>query len=320
VGKSSLGVPMRILIAGMGAIGSLLASYLSKEHEIFAVGRPWHINQIRKRGYLTLKVLYRSEKREIQLKHLATAFSVFSEEEFDYVFVTVKAYDTEQVLKEIIHSNIFSDCFVLFQNGLGNEEIARQILKDKNILRALTNNGANIPEPGVVIHAGLGETIIGGIYGKRKDTLAGKVADILTSSGLPSKAVANIYPYLFRKILINATINPLTALLRVKNRAVAENEELKKLAIRVAEEVVKVAKAYGVSIENPEKIIFDVAKKTGENISSMLQDILKNKRTEIDFINGAIIRMGKDKHIDTPTNEMIYLLIKALEQSKSYQV
>lgn len=311
---------MKILIAGMGAIGSMLAGYLVEKNDVFCVGRRWHINKIEEQGYLLLKILFKSTEKKVILKHLATSLSKFSNHNFDCIFICVKAYDLENILREIIANRINSECFVFFQNGLGIEDIARRILGDMNIIRALTNNGANIPEPGVVIHAGLGETFVGGVFGEKKDFYAKLVVDILMKAGLPAKFVSDITPCSYMKILINATINPLTALLRIRNKGVAEIPWIKPIVKALCNEISKIAERQGVKLEEPEKIVFEIAKKTGDNLSSMLQDILKEKKTEIDFINGAIVRLGEKIGIKTPINETIYYLIKAIENSQPHKV
>ncbi len=311
---------MKILIAGLGAIGSMLAGYLAEENDVYCVGREWHISKIEEQGYLLLKILFKSKEKKVKLKHLATSLKDFSNHNFDCIFICVKAYDLEIMLREILKSKIQSECFVFFQNGLGIEEIAQRILGNVNIIRALTNNGANIPEPGVVIHAGLGETVVGGILGDRKNIYAKLIANMLIKAGLPAKFVKDITPYLYRKILINATINPVTALLRIRNKGVAEIPWIRQIVRSLCDEISKIAEKQGVKLKEPEEIVFDIARKTGENLSSMLQDIIKGRPTEIDFINGAIIRLGEKLRIRTPANEIIYYLVKAAENLQSHKI
>jgi len=305
---------MRILIAGMGAIGSMLVGYLSKNNDVYCLGRKWHIDKIRDRGYLLLRKVSQSIEEKIHVSKLYTSASEIAREEFDCVFLCVKAYDLENILNELVTQYVNSPWFVFIQNGLGIEDIARKILKETNIIRAITNNGANIPEPGVVNHAGVGETYIGGVYGDKKDYYARLVSDMLNEAGLPAKYVDNIKPYLFLKLGVNAAINPLTAILGIKNKGIIELQWLKPIIRKLCEEIVELARKNGVELVNLEKIILDVANKTRENTSSMLQDILKGKRTEIDYINGAIIKLGGKMNIKTPFNELIYYLVKAIEE------
>jgi len=311
---------MRILIAGLGSIGSLLAVYLSPFHKIYAVGRPWHIQAIKERGYLLGKIIFQKKEVKAKLEGVSDNFAAFGNRIFDIIFITVKAYDTEKVIDDMIRNNIAGKSYILLQNGLGNEEIAIQFLKNKNIIRGITNNGANIPEPGTVVHAGLGETFLGKVSGAETDYWLDTVSKILNTVGLPTRVVSDLKPYLFRKVLINATINPLTALLKIRNIGIYENQFIREILHNITYEIVEVAKAYGIEIENAEETVLSVAKATGNNLSSMLQDILRGKRTEIDFINGKIIELAQKKNIDVPANKLIYLLIKALENIENYKV
>ena len=309
---------MNILIAGMGAIGSLFAGYLTSVVNVHAVGRPWHIDKIRERGYLIVKILYKGEKRKVKIKSISTSFKDYENQFFDYIIVSVKAYDTRTVLEELVKYNVRGKCYALLQNGYGNEDVAREVLSKANIVRILTNNGAYIESPGVVVHAGLGETFIGGVYGIDSQYYAKELADIINRSGLPARAVDNIEELIFMKLVVNAVINPLTAILNVKNKAIVEDKHLRELAGDIVREVVAVAKAKGIKLDHEKALnmVLEVAKKTGENISSMLQDIRRGKRTEIDFINGAIVKLAEKYKMNTPINKCLYMLVKAVEAKR----
>jgi len=305
---------------GLGSIGSMLAGYFAENYDVYAVGREWHVKPIIERGYLILRILFKSETRNVKLAKVSTSLKEFTGTRFDAMFVCVKAYDLENALAEIVSNNIDADCYVFLQNGLGIEELAAKIIRNRNIIRALTNNGANIPEPGVVNHAGLGKTYISGVFGEKKIEWGKRITELFNSVGLPAEYVRDITPYVFRKVAINAVINSLTAILRIKNRGVADLPELRGIVRGVCREIKEIAKKKGLNLGKLEEIVLSVAKETGENISSMLQDILRNKRTEIDFINGAIVKLGKELGVPTPVNETLYRLVKAIEKSREYRV
>lgn len=305
---------MRILIAGMGAIGSILAGYLSRHNNVYCLGKRWHINRIKEKGYLLLRKVFCSSEERIHLPNLYVDLSEINEREFDCVFVCVKAYDLRSILSELAAHFIKSPCFVFIQNGLGIGDLAREILKETNIIRAVTNNGANIPEPGVVNHAGIGITYVGGLYGDKRDYYARLISDMLNRAGLQAKYVDDIKSYLFLKLGVNAVINPLTAILGIKNGGILELRWLRPIIRRLCEEIVKIADNRGVRLVNLEEMVLDIANKTRENTSSMLQDIMRGKMTEIDFINGAIIKLGEKIGVNTPFNELVYYLVKAMEE------
>lgn len=304
-----------VLVAGLGAIGSLFASYLSSACRVSAVGRAWHVNEIRRRGHLLLKSVDGSV-RKVKLSEVYDSFSALGGRRFDVVIVSVKAHDTEGVLRELVEYGVEAECYALLQNGYGNEEVAKAVLGDANIVRMLTNNGAYIESPGVVVHAGLGETFVGGVYGPKSSSCAESLAELLARSGLPAKFVDDVRVLVFSKLVVNAVINPLTALLGVKNRAVAEDPELRSLAEDIVKEVVSAARAVGVYMDFNKALstVLKVAAATGENVSSMLQDVMRGRRTEVDFINGAVMRLAGQAGLEAPINACLYRLVKSLER------
>lgn len=306
---------MRILIAGTGAIGSMLASYLAGETDIWLLGRSWHLEPIKERGYLTITLPNGTEKRVMfDSSTVSTKPKDLTVKNFDVIIVTVKAYDTQDLLQELRNSKITADCYVLFQNGLGNEVIAREFLPAKRpLLRGITNNGAHIPAPGKVVHAGKGETMFGSVTGTFEEW-CNKLVLLFNQSGLETTYEENMKQLLWKKVAINAVINPLTALLHVKNKYVREIPEVRRLGKLILEEIKTVAKVENIEFTEIESTVFTIVEKTAENWSSMAQDIKQGKQTEIDFLNGAVLERAKSHNIATPINTSVYLLIKALEK------
>ena len=305
-----------ILVLGTGAIGSLFAAYLSSEAKIFCVGRREHIKSISKRGKIKVNRVFSGESFEASVELATDNLNELLSTEFDYVLVTTKAFDLYGAVRGLVEKDIAFKTIVLFQNGIGIVDEAKKALEGRKhcILRALTYNGANIPEPGVVNHAGIGETLIGSIEGACKEELESLIS-LMNACGLPARHVDNIKKFEFEKLVVNATINPITAILRVRNGFVAENKYAREITERIIEEFKIVADKEGVSLENPIKKVIEVAKKTKDNLSSMLQDILNKRKTEIDFINGKIVELGKKHGVETPINEMIHKLVKAIENT-----
>jgi 2-dehydropantoate 2-reductase len=140
------------------------------------------------------------------------------------------------------------------------------------------------------------------------------LAKILRAANLDVRVVKNVQPFVWGKLVVNAAINPLTAILHMKNGELLGNPPAYKLMREIAHEAASVGKALGVELPFlvPEDAVEDVAKHTADNISSMLQDVLRGAQTEVDAINGAIIRKGKQKGVLTPANRVVWLLVKAL--------
>lgn len=232
----------------------------------------------------------------------------------DLVLIIVKAYDTEQAVKDavpLIDKNTWVMCL---QNGLGNEEIAAYIIGKEKIIRGITTNGAMLHKPGKVIHSGTGETIIGRCY--EPNTLeVDNIAQMITKSGLPTSVTQNISGIVWGKALVNAGINPFGALTGLRNGELLEVPEIVVGMKELVMEGMEVAYKLGIHLPfDPVEKTFDVARETAQTKNSMLQDIEKGKRTEIDYINGAISKYGEKLRVPTPMNDLITALVKGLEK------
>lgn len=164
------------------------------------------------------------------------------------------------------------------------------------------------------MHAGEGKTIIGR-YRNKNDNKIYEVSDILKESGLDVSVSEKIYSHIWKKVIINSAINPITALTGLKNGALIENDNLRYLLKNVCIESTKIAtREVELPKENMVKETENIAKLTSENKSSMLQDIENKHKTEIECINGAIVFIGKKFDIETPYNQTLYSLIKGKEK------
>jgi len=301
---------MRCLVFGAGALGSLLAARLSESHDTTLVGRRDHAEAIRERG---LRVTGRTELVARRLVALARE-DALPVEAPDVVLLTVKSYDTEGALARL--EPFWDDSlFVSVQNGLGNEEtIARRA---RRVLGAVINQGVTFLEPGVVFHAGEGDTEIGPFQESSIEE-AGSLADAFRRAGLPARAVADVRARLWAKAVLNAAVNPLTALMRLKTGALLDGGELEAVMADVVAESVAVARAAGAPLEEEAVLatIRAVASATRDNKSSMLQDLERGRRTEIDAINGAIAERARALGLAAPLNELLRRLVKASERGR----
>jgi 2-dehydropantoate 2-reductase len=184
-----------------------------------------------------------------------------------------------------------------------------------NVLRGVTGNGALLKEPGIVEHTGKGETIIGEITGE-KTRRAQTIAEIFTEANLSARVTDNITGAVWMKILVNAGINPLGALTGLRNGELLTVPELKEAVAETVAEGAKVVKKLGVKLESddPVALTFKTIELTAQNKNSMLQDIERRKRTEIEYINGAISKCGREMGLATPLNDLLTHLIKSLEK------
>jgi len=225
-----------------------------------------------------------------------------------YALVLVKSWQTERAGYQLADCLSEDGLVVTLQNGLGNDEILTRFLGPKRVTRGVTTIGAALLAPGFVRSSGKGEATI------EAHPRLTKLVELLRVAEFEVNVVRDALPFVWGKLMINAAINPLTALLRVKNGELLENPQARALMIDLAREAALVAEAGGVILPNPipECTVEEVAKDTYDNISSMLQDVLRGAPTEVDAINGAIVRTGEQKGIPTPFNRAAWLLVRVL--------
>lgn len=234
----------------------------------------------------------------------------------DVVLLCVKSYDLSSCL-ERCKPFLKDDSLVIFmQNGIGQLSYGEVLEKGIPVF-GTTSEGANLTAPGKVIHAGVGETFFGGTavsstIENRLDHLSG----ILERSGLLVQQVDDIVDRLWAKLMVNVGINGLTAINGCPNGDLLLEKSLQGLMDDAVDEAAMVAEHNGVLFEFPPlQLCHDVCRRTAENISSMLQDVRKKRKTEIDSINGVIVSEGIRLGIGTPVNAMIVEKVKKIEQS-----
>lgn len=317
---------MEVIVLGAGALGSLIGGLLAQKYPVTLIGRKEHISAIRERGLRIAGksdiTVYPEAVEGVAELNRSTCTGGASSE---LIILTVKSYDTENAVREalpIIHERTV---ILSLQNGLDNELRIVNCLRNSGIstgnegvLGGVTCHGATYLEPGIIYHAGTGETIIGTLDGAITPE-AEQICRMFNAVGIETSLTRDIEQELWVKAVINASINPLTALAGIPNGQLLEIPELTGLMEDICREACAVASAAGVPLSAEELIerTKNVARSTAANKSSMLQDIEHGRRTEIDAINYAIVRAGKDHGIATPINATIVKLMKALEASTS---
>jgi 2-dehydropantoate 2-reductase len=225
-----------------------------------------------------------------------------------FALVLVKSWQTERAAGQLAKCLSEDGLAVTFQNGLGNDLILSRMLGNQRVSKGVITLGATLLGPGLVQTGGDGEVTLESHL--RLDV----IWDMLRVANFETHIVEDAQPMVWSKLIVNAAINPLTALLRVKNGEILTNPPARELMKEIAEEVASVAKALGVGLPSldPMQTVEEVAERTAENVSSMLQDVLRGAPTEVDAINGAVAQMGKLKGIPTPVNRVICSLVKAI--------
>lgn len=300
---------MKIAVVGPGALGCLLAaSLLEAGEEVVLVDyRPDRAARLREQG-IQLTTLNGREKVLPAPVTLAPGPGPCH-----LVIMTVKAYQT-RAASQILPTLMAGDTLVLtLQNGLGNlEEMARVVGPDA-LLAGVAYLGVTRRGEGQVVHAGAGAIVIGASPGSRvtpEEVQA--IVSIFRRAGWDCRAHPDIQTLLWEKLLINVGINPLTALLRVPNGVLLKLPEAWELAVAAAREAQAVAHAAGIPLKSdPEESLRQVCLATGANRSSMLQDVLAGRPTEIEALNAQVEVWGAAVGVATPVNHFLTQLLRA---------
>lgn len=313
---------MKIVIVGPGAMGCLFGGFLSLSGQDV-----WFLDKTEERARLLEKTGIRIEG--ISGKHHASGIKATANPQevgkSELVIICVKSYDTAVAIKQAV-GVIEKDTVVLtLQNGLGNAEIISQQVGQERAMAGVTSEGATLLGVGHIRHAGRGPTVIGwvnkDIAVSEKDKIR-QIVNILTKAGFKASAAANVEELIWSKLIINVGINALTAITRLNNGRLPEFEGTRFIMRQVIKEAVAVASSKGITLTYPDPIarVEKVCQATASNVASMLQDVLKKKKTEIEAINGAIVKEAQKLGLAVPFNEVLTNLVKTIESSYPFQV
>ena len=308
---------MRIAIVGPGSMGSLLAAFLAKAKEdVYIIDHNTErVKKLRQDGISVVGI-----SGEFTVRVNATAQPREAGER-DLFVICVKSYDTEEAIKSLKEC-IGENAHVLtLQNGIGNVQILNDAIGEDKVIGGVTSQGATLLGWGEIRHAGKGETVIGKADGRVLGPIR-EIAQVFNKAGLETKISKDINSIIWSKLIINVGINALGAITRLHNGSLIEYDGTREIMRAAVQEAVKVAKRKRIKIayDDPIQKVEGVAKATCGNVCSMLQDVLRKRRTEIDFLNGAIVRQAKSLNIPTPVNEVLTNILKTIEASYAQQV
>lgn len=309
---------MKITIVGPGAMGSLFAALLERskaKHDIWLLDKdPGRAKEIAANG-ITVEGISNFKQK---VKIIATPQDIGPSE---LVIIFTKSYDTDQALGSIKPLLDENTNVLTLQNGLGNLQLISEIVGEDRAVGGVTAFGSTLLDTGRVRHAGKGETIIGKPNGRIFADLR-QISSVFNEAGITTRISKDIDGVIWSKLIINAGINALASICRLPNGALLEYEGSKEILRQAVLEATRVAKRRRTKLiyDDPLQKIESVCLATKDNICSMLQDVLRKKRSEVDFINGAIVRQGKSYGIKTPVNELLTQLVKSIESSYNKQV
>ena len=297
---------MNIVVFGAGAIGSLLGGLLSKNNNVVLIGRKQHVDKINKDG---LKISGLSEFND-KIKAYTDIKKIKSTP--DIVLLTVKSYDTENAIKKIKCVLDDNTIILSFQNGLNNLDIINRYVPKNQIIFGITTHGSIYVSEGHIKHTGKGYTIIGGIDKEYQNL--DDIKKIFDEIGIITQISANIEKEIWKKAIINSSINPLTTIFQCENGYLLKNPILRHMIVCICKESTDIVNEYGFSFKFDEMLnqTFKVIEDTKKNKSSMLQSYLRNTKTEIASINGVLIEIGKKYNASTYFNKILLFMVNSI--------
>ncbi|MDR6880146.1 2-dehydropantoate 2-reductase [Bacillus sp. 3255] len=312
---------MRLMIIGAGSLGLLFAAKLSALCEYMKVVTRTReqAERLRAEGIRLAGtgVPHRTTRGGI------IEFESYTEEtsasdlvqSYDYILLMVKQPAITPELAAYIRSKLSSGTrLISFQNGVGHESILGEALPAERLLLAVTTEGARREGDTSVAHTGHGVTYLGSLRADEEESTHFLLVNLLKEAGFQTFMSNNMEERIWSKLLINSVINPLTAILRVRNGQLLDSAWTMSLMRDLYREACLVVEARGTQV--PDHLwdtILQVCEATRLNHSSMLQDIEQARSTEIDRINGSLLQLADELNLELPVHRTVYQLVKALE-------
>jgi 2-dehydropantoate 2-reductase len=295
---------VRIIVLGAGAIGSVYGAKLSKFHDVTLIGGQAHVDAIQRDGL------------EMQ-GHTSGIFTLpaFADvphvEPGTLILLTTKVNNNAAAVAPIVSKLTDGVTIVCVQNGLYSENIVKDLVGDRAlVLRAITQVGGVLVRPGVVDNTVVGYTLL------ESHPQSPAIAALLTEAGLDGRIIPDIKKEMWRKAVFNCVINPTTALIKSEVGAIVD-PRLNGLKQQIVDECLAVAAADGVTFDEDFIALIDKVFAGARTIASMQQDLMKGRKTEIDFMNGAVADLGQKFGIPTPVNAAMTTMIRHLEQKSA---
>ncbi len=305
----------RVAVMGAGAVGSYFGGMLARaDVPVTMIARDAYVEAVR-RNKLFLDTVTFQERAAVEASTDPSAVR-----DAHVVLFCVKSLDNEATARAIA-PHIAADAIVVsLQNGVDNVERIRAAA-GIDALPAVVYVAAAMPEPGHVKHSGRGDLVVGEFAGRRaaadmQPPRTEQIASLFTAANVPCRISADILGDMWQKFITNCGANAISAIAQMSYADIARYDESRNLMVRVVEECIAVARAAGVRTPGPgftEKWLANLAK-FGGAFASTAQDLARGKRTEIESLNGYIVRRGAELGVPTPDNFALYALVRLLEE------
>lgn len=299
----------RVAVLGAGALGGVFGGYLARSGTDVTLIDVWddHVSQINAEGLR----IERPDREDATVDVLATT-NPNEVGVVDVLFVFVKSYHTREAMESAAALYDEETTVVTLQNGLLNMEYITEYVPKTNVIGGATTIGSSMEGPGHVLHTGWGDTKIAGHDRQRVET----VAELLKGSGVNVEVADNPEAVVWAKQFVSVGIKPVAALTGLLDGSLSDYEEPARVMDRLVEEAIDVAEARGIEVGgDPVAETHHNCQVNYNTMSSMLEDIQNKRPTEIDQINGAIVKYADEEGVDVPYNRMATDLVKAKQRS-----
>lgn len=312
---------MKILVFGLGALGSVYSCLLKEQgHQVDGLDREAVISCVKANGVNVNGIWGEHAAR---LDDLLTEVEQIADRDYNLIVLTVKSYETEEVARQIARVISPPTYILLAQNGYGNFEAAAQFIPASQLILGRVIFGAETTAWGASKVTVIADDVVIGSPANLIDLqILKNFSAVFNAAGIPTRASSEVMKFVWGKIIYNSALNPLGAILEVPYGKLGENPNTRVLMNNVIEEIFAVLKAQGQETLWPDaanyrRIFYEqLIPTTALHHASMLQDIQRGRRTEIDALNGAVVRLGESYGVDTPVNRVIVSLIKAKEEMR----
>jgi 2-dehydropantoate 2-reductase len=294
---------MKVAVMGAGAVGCYYGAMLARAgHEVVLIGRALHVEAVRANG---LRLETKAFDEQVKLDASTEASAV---QGAHLVLFCVKSTDTESAAAQI-KPHLSPDALVLtLQNGVDNDERVRSVLTSSDVAAAVVYVATEMAGPGHVKHHGRGELVIA------PSRSSEQVAQHLAAAGVPTQISDNVRGSLWAKLVLNCAYNALSAITQLPYGEVVKGQGVAEVIRDVVAECLAVAKADGVAIPgDTDAAVRGIAETMPSQYSSTAQDLARGKPSEIDHLNGFVVRRGEALGVPTPANRVLFVLVKLLE-------
>jgi 2-dehydropantoate 2-reductase len=296
--------PLKVAVMGAGAVGCYFGGMLARAgHDVILIARPQHVEAIQRDG---LRMATKTFDEHVRLAASSEPGAVRNA---DLVLFCVKSTDTESAGAQMGPHLRPDTLVVCLQNGVDNADRLRSVLPKRKVAAAVVYVATEMPGPGHLKHHGRGELVM------EPSNMSEAVAQAFIAAGVPTEVSDNVRGALWLKLILNCAYNAVSAIAQKPYGEAVKGEGVWDVMRDVVNECIAVAKAEGVDLPGDvHAAVARLVESVPSQYSSTAQDLGRGKRTEIDHLNGLIVRRGAAFGIPTPANQVLWALVKLLEQ------